>query len=90
MAAVAIDLDGNLKVRLDRLANARALTSDGLLREAIAQYVEREEKRDAFRAETLEAWQDHQRQAHRVDAEAVDRWLVDLEQGKDAEPPACS
>jgi len=46
---VAIKIDEDMKVRIKRLAGARQRTAHWLMREAITQYVEREEKREAFR-----------------------------------------
>jgi len=42
---VAIKIDEDTKARLKRLADARQRTSHWLMREAITQYVDREEKR---------------------------------------------
>ena len=47
-----------IKARVKRLADARHRTSHWLMREAITQYVDREEKREAFRQDTLKAWED--------------------------------
>jgi len=59
------------------------------MREAIAQYVEREEKREALRQDTLKAWDEFQRTGQHATAEAVDDWLASW--GSDAEltPPEC-
>ena len=55
---VAIKIDEDIKARVKRLADARQRTSHWLMREAITQYVDREEKREAFRRDTLKAWED--------------------------------
>ena len=47
---VAIKIDDAMKGRVKRLADARHRTAHWLMREAITQYVEREEKREAFSA----------------------------------------
>jgi len=47
---VAIKIDEDIKARVKRLADARQRTSHWLMREAITQYVDREEKREARRA----------------------------------------
>ncbi|MHB8311142.1 MAG: CopG family ribbon-helix-helix protein [Metallibacterium sp.] len=46
---VAIKIDIDIKERVKRLAIARQRTPHWLMREAISQYVVREEKREAFR-----------------------------------------
>ncbi|MHC1550718.1 type II toxin-antitoxin system RelE/ParE family toxin [Phyllobacterium sp. K27] len=44
----SLKLDDELKGRVQHLAESRRRTSHWIMREAIAQYVEREEKREAF------------------------------------------
>jgi predicted transcriptional regulator len=86
---VAIKIDDDIKVRVRRLAEARQRTPHWLMREAITQYVEREEKREAFRQDTLEAWEAYRATGQHVTAEEAEAWLTKLEQGNDAEPPEC-
>jgi predicted transcriptional regulator len=86
---VAIKIDEDTKARVKRLADARQRTSHWLMREAITQYVEREEKREAFRQDTLQAWETYRATGVHVTAEEADAWLAKLEQGEDVEPPEC-
>jgi predicted transcriptional regulator len=86
---VAIKIDEDTKARVKRLADARHRTSHWLMREAISQYVEREEKREAFRQDTLKAWEDYRTTGLHVTAAEADNWLAQLEQGNDVEPPEC-
>lgn len=86
---VAIKIDEDTKARLKHLADARHRTPHWLMREAIAQYVEREEKREAFRQDTLKAWEDYRTTGLHVTADEADAWLAQLEQGNDIEPPPC-
>lgn len=86
---VAIKIDDDLKARLKRLAEARQRTSHWLMREAILQYVAREEKREAFRQDALAAWETYRTTGLHATAEEADRWLAELEQGNDIEPPEC-
>ena len=87
--ATSIKLDDELKGRVQHLAEARRRTSHWIMREAIAQYVEREEKREAFKQDALRAWEDYQRTGLHLTLEEVDDWLAKLEAGEDAEPPKC-
>lgn len=57
------------------------------MREAITQYVEREERREAFRQDTLKAWEAFRENGLHVTADEVDAWMAQLEQGNDVEPP---
>ncbi len=86
---VAIKIDEDTKARIKRLADARHRTSHWLMREAISQYVEREEKRESFRQDTLKAWEDYCTTGLHVMAAEADNWLAQLEQGNDVEPPEC-
>ena len=86
---VSIKIDEDLKARLKRLADSRQRTSHWLMREAISQYVAREEKREAFRQDALQAWEDYRATGRHVTAAEADSWLAQLEQGHDVEPPEC-
>lgn len=84
-----IELDSETSERVNHLASSRRRSPDGLMREAIEQYVEREEARERFRRDALAAWERHQATGlHATDDEA-DAWLARLEAGEDAEPPIC-
>jgi predicted transcriptional regulator len=86
---VAIKIDDDTRARLKRLGDARQRTPHWLMREAIAQYVDREEKREAFRQATLQAWEQYRSTGLHLRADEADAWLAQLEQGQDSEPPAC-
>ncbi len=86
---VAIKIDPEIKERVKRLAEARHRTPHWLMREAITQYVEREEKREAFRQDGIKAWNHYQATGLHVTAEEADAWLAKLEAGQDDEPPEC-
>jgi predicted transcriptional regulator len=84
---VAIKIDASIKDRVQRLATARNRTPHWLMREAISQYVEREEKREAFRQAAISAWNDYQATGRHVTLDEADAWLAKLEAGQDVEPP---
>lgn len=83
---VAIKIDIDIKERVKRLADARHRTPHWMMREAIRQYVEREEKREAFRQNALKAWQEHQETGLHVTGDEVQAWLETW--GTDNELPA--
>lgn len=68
---------------------ARRRTAHWIMREAIAQYVEREEKRETFKQDALHAWEEYHRTGRHLTQEVADAWLAKLEAGEDAEPPEC-
>jgi predicted transcriptional regulator len=86
---VSIKIDEDIKARVKRLADARQRTPHWLMREAITQYVDREEKREAFRRDTLKAWEDFRENGLHVTADEANAWMAKLEQGHDVEPPEC-
>lgn len=86
---VAIKIESDIKERVKRLADARHRTPHWLMREAIRQYVEREEKREAFRQDGIAAWNEYQATGMHVTLDEADAWLAKLESGSDVEPPEC-
>ncbi len=87
-ATTSLKLDDSTKSRLQELAGKRRRSTHWLMREAIQQYVEREEKREQFRQEALAAWAEYQATGLHVTADETDAWLARLEAGEDAEPPS--
>lgn len=86
---VAIKINPEIKERVKRLAEARHRTPHWLMREAISQYVEREEKREAFRQDAIMAWNEYQSTGQHATLEEADAWLAKLEAGQEVEPPEC-
>jgi predicted transcriptional regulator len=76
---VAIKIDGDTEARVKRFADARQRTSHWLMRGAITQYVEREEKRETFRRNTLKAWDDYRTTGLHVSADEADAWVAQIE-----------
>lgn len=88
-AATSIKLDDALKGRVQHLAELRRRSSHWIMREAIARYVECEEKRETFRQDAIRAWDEYQHTGLHLTLEEADAWLAKLEAGEDAEPPKC-
>jgi predicted transcriptional regulator len=85
----SLKLDPKLKKRVQRLAAARRRSPHWLMREAVEQYVSREERREQLRQDALAAWNHYQATGLHVAAGEADAWLAKLESGKDAEAPEC-
>jgi predicted transcriptional regulator len=83
----SLKLDDETKQRLQRLATSRRRSAHWLMREAIEQYVAREEAREGLRNDAFAAWAEYQATGQHVTAEEADRWLEQLEAGQDASPP---
>jgi predicted transcriptional regulator len=87
--ATTVKIDDELKNRVQRLAGLRDRSAHWIMREAISQYVEREEQREAFKQDAKRAWDNYQADGMHVTAEEADAWLSKLEAGEDVEPPQC-
>ena len=83
---VAIKLDLDTHDRVKRLAAIRHRTPHWVMREAIQQYVEREERREDLHQEALQAWDAYQATGDHVTQAEDDAWLAQLESGHDVEP----
>jgi len=83
---VAVRLGEPLKERVRTLAGQKNRPMHWLMREAIEQYVTREEQRESFRQETLDAWRDYQETALHVTGDEVVVWLNSW--GEETELPA--
>jgi predicted transcriptional regulator len=88
-STTSLKLDLELKQRVQRLASARRRSAHWIMREAVEQYVGREEKREQLKADALAAWNDYQATGLHATAEEADAWLAKLEAGENAEAPEC-
>ncbi|MCG3460590.1 CopG family ribbon-helix-helix protein [Xenorhabdus bovienii] len=87
--ATSVKLDDNLKSRIQHLAEVRQRSAHWIMREAIRDYVEREEKRESFKQDALRAWEAYQENGLHLTLEEADDWLAKLEAGDDTELPEC-
>ena len=85
--ATNLELDAETESRLLRLAEARRRSAGVLMREAIEQYVEREERREQLRHDAAAALAEYQATGLHVTDDEADAWLARLEAGEDIEPP---
>jgi predicted transcriptional regulator len=88
-STTSVKLDAKTKERVQRLAAVHRRSPHWVMREAIEQYVEREEKREQFRRVALAAWEHYQTTGLHATADEADAWLAKLEAGKDTVPPKC-
>jgi len=86
---VSVRLDEAIKTRMQALADQRQRPAHWLMREAIEQYLDREEKRQAFLQAGKDAWERYQATGQHVTSEEADAWLTRLESGNDTDPPEC-
>jgi predicted transcriptional regulator len=86
---VSVKLDNAMRDRLQHLAEARHRTAHWVMRQAIEQYVEREEKREAFRQETLKAWEAYRETGLHATQEEVIDWLETWGDTREKIAPVC-
>jgi predicted transcriptional regulator len=84
--AVSIKLDAETQERMRRLAEARSRAPHYLMREAINQYLDREEARESFKQEALSSWAEFQETGLHLTGEEASAWLKTW--GTDDEIPA--
>lgn len=86
-ATTTLKLDEAIKNRVGRLAESRRRSAHWLMREAIREYVEREEARESFRQSAIAAWEEFQATGAHVTGDEADDWLARLQTGEEAPPP---
>jgi Predicted transcriptional regulator len=84
---MAVKIDLEMKARIQRLGDARHRSMHWLMKEAIRQFVEREEQQEALRQAGIQAWEAYQDTGLHVTQEEADTWMARLEAGEDVEPP---
>lgn len=86
---VSVKLDSNTRDRIHLLAEAKNRTPHWVMRQAIEQYVDREEKREAFRQETRKAWEEYQETGLYATADEVMSWLETWGDANEKMMPPC-
>lgn len=84
-----VQLDPALQARLKRLAAARHRTPHWLMREAIAEYVDREERRHALHREAAAAWEAFEATGLHVSGREVTAWVQTWGAEDERPAPAC-
>lgn len=87
--ATSVKIDDQLKERVQYLAGIRQRSPHWIMKAAIREYVDREEKRESFKQDALRAWEAYQENGLHLSLEEADSWLEKLEAGEDAELPEC-
>ena len=88
-ATTSLKLDVETRERVQRIANSRRRTAHWVMREAIGEYLDREEQREQLRQDALSAWDHYQKTGLHVTGKEADDWLAKLGAGKQAKPPKC-
>jgi predicted transcriptional regulator len=86
---VSIKLEQGEHDRLKSLANARHRKPHFLMKEAIKQYLDREEARESFKQEALASWRTYQETGQHLTGEEVVSWLDTWGTDQEKAMPAC-
>lgn len=86
---VSLKLDQADHERLKWLADARQRKPHFLMKEAIRQYLDREEARESFKQEALTSWQAYQETGLHLTREEVANWLEAWGTDQEKAIPAC-
>jgi predicted transcriptional regulator len=84
---VSVKLDADERRRLASLATARKRSSHYLMREAVREYLTREEARQSFRDEAAKAWDDYVQSGRHTTQAELDAWVDSLSSRKRRRAP---
>ena len=87
--AMSVKLDDDLKQRIQRLAGQQQRSPHWIMRQAIQQYVEREEARESFRQEAIDSWEEYRTTGLHLTGDELREWLRTWGTDAETDPPAC-
>lgn len=87
--ATSIKIDDELKERIQQLAGLRQRSAHWIMREAIVQYVTREEARESFKQEALASWTSYQETGQHLTAQEAHAWLATWGTEEETGQPEC-
>ena len=87
--ATSVKLDDALKSRLQNLAGLRRRSPHWIMREAIEQYVAREEARESFGREAAESWAAFRNDGLHLTGGEARAWLKDWGGEAERQAPDC-
>ena len=87
--ATSIKLDEVLKDRIQQLAATRDRSAHWIMREAIKQYVDREEARESFKDEALASWDAYRETGRHLTGVEAAAWLGSWGAETETERPEC-
>ena len=87
--ATSVKIDDELKSRVQHLAGLQQRSAHWIMREAIREYVEREEARENFKREALASWTAYQETGRHLTGKEVQDWLDTWGTDAEVESPEC-
>lgn len=87
--ATSLKIDEALKDRVQSLAAIRQRSAHWIMRDAIQQYVDREEARESFRNEALASWTAYKETGRHLTASETATWLENWGTSSETMQPEC-
>lgn len=87
--ATSVKLDDELKNRIQKLADIKHRSAHWIMREAIRDYIEREEAKENFKQEALASWTAYQETGRHLTGQEVREWLNTWGSDNETEVPDC-
>ncbi len=87
--AVTTNMPRTLAERMDQFARQQKQPSESIFRDAVTEYLDRQDQRRSFRKDAADAWADYQRTGLHVSGDEADAWLAKLEAGEVVAAPDC-
>jgi predicted transcriptional regulator len=82
MTTLGLKVDDITRERLSALAETKDRSAHWIIKAALSEYLDREERRERERKEDIERWDHYVLTGEHVSAEDADAWLSQLAQGK--------
>ena len=86
---VSLKLEQTEHERLKTLAEAKHRKPHFLMKEAIRQYLDREEARESFKHEALASWQEYKETGQHLTGDQVSTWLDSWGTAEEKAIPSC-
>ena len=87
--ATSVKLDDELKRKVQQLADKRQRSPHWVMRQAIREYVAREEARERFEQEAIASWTAYQETGRHLSGGEVREWLGTWGTDEEGEVPEC-
>jgi predicted transcriptional regulator len=87
--ATSIKLEDGLKNRIQNLASLRNRSPHWIMRQAINDYVNREETRESFKQEALASWKSYKATGQHLTGQEVKDWLKTWGTDQETTIPEC-
>ncbi|MCK4502832.1 MAG: ribbon-helix-helix protein, CopG family [Desulfuromonadales bacterium] len=88
-SAISVKLDDNLKSRVKQLAQRQQRSAHRIMREAIRDYVVKEEAKEKFAQEALASWSSYKQTGKHLTGDEVREWLQAWGTDSETEIPEC-